>query len=527
MRFRGRRDQSVTRVKSLAASGVLLLAALLPAGSLLVFRIDRASDYVPRDPVSRCLFIAFALSTFLLAIFLGRARSHIRVLKTKEAEAIQHAEIDALSGLPNRLALERRLNAALAQATRDEPIALLLIDIDQFKVVNDTYGHQTGDRLIIGIAERIRRVVSAADCLSRIGGDEFALILSEMPGASHCTATAHRILDAMLAPFQIGDMEIYATLSAGVALSPRNGETPSILMAAADLALYRAKNEGRNRFAFFDKTMERQLVLGMRIEDDLRSAIRGEGLMLLYQPQMSGCGTRLCGLEALVRWNHPVLGVVSPEEFIPLAESRGLISQLGEWVLRRACRDARRWPSVRIGVNVSPVQFRNLGFVSMVKDIVDECGLDPERLELELTEGVLIQDADQAETVIIELRALGIRMGLDDFGSGYSSMIYLRRFAFDKIKIDKALLASSETKGEGAIILESIISLGHALGLTVTAEGVEHREQVEFLQKLGCDEMQGFFFSQPLTAEEIDMMISLDGWTEEKAAAVRARLSAA
>ena len=309
-----------------------------------------------------------------------------------------------------------------------------------------------------------------------------------------------------------------ATLSIGVALSPQDGDARSVLMAAADLALYRAKHEGRNRFAFFDKTMEQKLHLGMTIEDDLREAIRTNKLRILYQPQVTGSGERLCGLEALVRWKHPTLGHISPEEFIPIAESRGLITPLGEWVLRQACKDAKRWPGVRVAVNVSPVQFRNRGFVDMVQGIVEETGIEPQRLELELTEGVLIQDADQAEAVIMELRARGIRMGLDDFGSGYSSMIYLRRFAFDKIKIDKAMLATTETRGEGAIILESIISLGHALGLTVTAEGVEEQSQVDFLRKLGCDELQGYYFSEPLTADAIDTMLSLETWRRERVA---------
>jgi EAL domain-containing protein (putative c-di-GMP-specific phosphodiesterase class I) len=248
--------------------------------------------------------------------------------------------------------------------------------------------------------------------------------------------------------------------------------------------------------------------------DDLRHAIATDALTLLYQPLMAECGTRMQGLEALVRWYHPKLGEVSPEVFIPLAEQRGLIVPLGEWVLRRACRDARRWPNLRIAVNVSPVQFRQRDFVRTVQSIIAASGIDASRLDLELTEGVLIQDAEQAEAVIIDLRALGVRMGLDDFGSGYSSMIYLRRFAFDKIKIDRAFLETVEMSGESAIILESIVSLGHALGLTVTAEGVEHKEQVDFLRALGCDEMQGFYFAPPLTAEAIDERLSLESWTE-------------
>ncbi|WP_158811436.1 bifunctional diguanylate cyclase/phosphodiesterase [Beijerinckia sp. L45] len=513
-------------MKAIIAPCLLLIAALGPATSLMILRIDQNASFIPKDPVYRTLLTIFPLSTFLLAVLLVQARYRIRLLQAKEAEAVQSAGLDPLSKLPNRLSFDFLLETAMDRSTLELPIALFAIDIDHFKTINDTYGHQAGDQLIVGIAERIRRVIRDRDCLARVGGDEFSLMLAEVTSASQCAAMAHRLHDAMLAPFDTGDMQIFATLSIGVALSPQDGEARSVLMAAADLALYRAKHEGRNRFAFFDKTMEQKLHLDMTIEDDLREAIKADALTILYQPQISGSTGRLCGVEALVRWHHPRLGMISPEEFVPLAESRGLIGPLGEWVLRRACTDSRRWPSLRMAVNVSPVQFRNRGFVETVRLIIAESGIEPQRLELELTEGVLIQDADQAESVIMDLRAQGIRMGLDDFGSGYSSMIYLRRFAFDKIKIDKALLASMECSGEGAIIVDSIISLGHALGLTVTAEGVEQKDQVEFLQKLGCDELQGFYFSAPLPADEIDTMLSLEVWTQENAA-MNASVSAA
>jgi diguanylate cyclase (GGDEF)-like protein len=522
----GLRSITFAQVKAFIAPALLLVAALGPATSLILLRIDDTAAYIPRDPVFRGLLTIFPLSTFLLAIFLVQARYRIRLLKAKEAEALQSAGIDPLSKLPNRLFFDSMLESAMERSTIEAPIALFALDIDHFKTINDTYGHQAGDQLIVGIAERVRRIIRDRDCLARVGGDEFSLMLAEVTSVGQCAAMAHRIHDAMLAPFHTGDMQIFATLSIGVALSPQDGEARSVLMAAADLALYRAKHEGRNRFAFFDKTMEQKLHLDMTIEDDLRDAIKTNGLTILYQPQITGAEHRLCGVEALVRWHHPKLGMISPEEFIPLAESRGLIAPLGEWVLRQACSDSRRWPGLRIAVNVSPVQFRNRGFVEMVRSIIAESGIDPQRLELELTEGVLIQDADQAESVIMDLRAQGIRMGLDDFGSGYSSMIYLRRFAFDKIKIDKALLSSLETSGEGAIILDSIISLGHALGLTVTAEGVEQKDQVDFLQKLGCDELQGFYFSPALPADEIDTMLSLEIWNKESATA-DADLSAA
>ncbi len=512
------------RLGRMAAPATLMIGALLPATSLWMFRF--APSAFGADPASAFLLVAVPLSSFLLAVFLWRARFRIHHLEAKQAEAIQNAGLDPLSGLPNRLFFDKILESAIANATVDAPIALIVIDIDKFKSVNDSHGHLAGDKLIVGIAERIKRVIREGDCLARVGGDEFALLLTDI-AAAKCAATAHRLHDAMIAPFDLGRAQVNGTLSLGIALCPQDGDSRATLTQAADLALYRAKHEGRNRFAFFDKTMEQKLHLGMTIEDDLRKAIANDELTIYYQPLMAACGTRIQGLEALVRWTHHELGLMSPEEFIPVAESRGLIVPLGEWVLRRACADARRWPGLRMAVNVSPVQFRQRGFVDTVRKIIAASGIDPSRLDLELTEGVLIQDAEQAENVIMELRALGVRMGLDDFGSGYSSMIYLRRFAFDKIKIDRAFLETMEMSGEGAIILESIVSLGHALGLTVTAEGVEHREQVEFLQSLGCDEMQGYYFDPPLTADMIDERLSLARWREPDAAGKAAKARSA
>ena len=515
------------RAGSAAAPLSLLVCALMPAVSLYLFKLGPAAMPSLAHPAAPFLLVAFPLSSFLLAIFLWQARFRIHHLERKQAEALQFAGVDPLCGLPNRPSFDAVLETALARATAEAPVALIALDIDRFKSVNDSHGHAAGDRLITGVVERIRRIIREGDCLARVGGDEFALLLTDVGSGAKCAAMAHRLHDAMIAPFDLGRAQVHATLSAGIALCPQDGDDRATLTQAADLALYRAKHEGRNRFAFFDKTMEQKLHLGMTIEDDLRKAIASDALTILYQPLIAADGHRVQGLEALVRWHHPQLGMMPPEEFIPLAESRGLIVPLGEWVLRRACTDARRWPGLRIAVNVSPVQFRQRGFVDRVREIIATSGIEPGRVDLELTEGVLIQDAEQAEAVIMELRGLGVRMGLDDFGSGYSSMIYLRRFAFDKIKIDRAFLGSMETSGEGAIIMESIVSLGHALGLTVTAEGVEHKEQVEFLQRLGCDEMQGYYFAPPLTAEAVDAKLSLDAWREEAPASGARKRSAA
>ncbi len=509
---------SVERMRLVVPAGLLLVGAITPAFSLSILHQLPAVVAIPMVIV---LLVALPLACILLAVLLWQAHRRITVLEREQA-VTGTSGIDPLTTLPDRLRFDQVLEAAIASSGADAQVALIAIDIDRFKNVNDTHGHQAGDRLLVGIVERVRRAIRDGDCLARLGGDEFALILPKVDSAANCAATAHRIIDAMIPPFDLGPAQIYATLSLGIAMGPRDGESAATLFQAADLALYRAKHEGRNRFAFFDKTMEQKLHLGQTIEDDLRRAITDGELTIAYQPLIRARDERLQGVEALVRWEHPTLGLIPPEDFIPLAESRGLIVPLGDWVLRRACLDARRWPSLRIAVNVSPVQFRQRGFVEQVAAILAATGIDPARLDLELTEGVLIQDAEQAEDVIMNLRALGIRMGLDDFGSGYSSMIYLRRFAFDKVKIDRAFLQSLETSGEGAIILEYIISLGHALGLSVTAEGVEHSEQVEFLKTLGCDELQGYFYSPPLSAREIDERISLDAWTAAPAEPARA-----
>ena len=495
----------------LAAPSLLIASALLPAASLLYLRFE--SDALPAKSSVQALAIILPLATFLLVVFLWQARSRIRHLQAKERQASENGSLDPLSRLPNRPAFDRVLERAITDSSHEAPVALFIIDIDRFKSVNDGYGHQAGDRLIIGIAERIKRLVREGDCIARVGGDEFALMLVDTHGLAQCAAMAHRLHDALLAPIDVGNAHVSTTLSIGIALCPQDADTHTTLTAAADLALYRAKNEGRNRFALFDKTMERELRLGRTIEADMRRAIRDDELIVFYQPLMASCGTRMQGLEALVRWRHPERGLMSPEEFIPLAESRGLIVPLGEWVLRRACLDAKHWSGLRIAVNVSPIQFRQRGFVQKVKAILDQTGFDPSRLDLELTEGVLIQDEEQAQTVIMDLRSLGVRMGLDDFGSGYSSLIYLRRFAFDKIKIDRSFLQALEMTGEGAIMIEYIVTLGHALGLMVTAEGVEREDQVTFLQALGCDEMQGYYFSAPVPAEVIDERLSLATWT--------------
>jgi EAL domain-containing protein (putative c-di-GMP-specific phosphodiesterase class I) len=311
-------------------------------------------------------------------------------------------------------------------------------------------------------------------------------------------------------PFEIDGSCISASLSMGIAIAPDDASERADLMQVANLALFRAKREGRNRAAFYQPVMEQTWRRLKSIETELRDAITHEGLVLRYQPIVSTLTGRTVCVEALVRWQHPIEGLIAPDRFIGLAEDRGLILPLGEWVLRQACNDARDWPGLRVAVNVSPIQFRHPAFVATVGQILAETGLEPARLELELTEGVLVENEEEAYVAIAELRDRGVRMALDDFGTGYSSLIYLRRFSFDKIKIDRAFIEALEPTGESAILVDSVVRLGRALGLTVTAEGIETQEQRDFLSDLACDELQGYLMSRPLAKGDLGLFLQAE-----------------
>jgi diguanylate cyclase (GGDEF)-like protein len=462
----------------------------------------------------RALWFA-AILVFFAALFAAlvvyHSRRVARVLAESEARAQQLAGQDLLSGLPNRALFNQYLDAEIGRTARTgSAFALFYLDLDRFKEINDSFGHEAGDRLIKSATQRVGAILRGGDRLARLGGDEFAILQTEVRNPRDCEKLAKRILQEMTQPFDLGEQKVFVGMSIGIALHPHDAKDSQGLMRRADLALYRAKNEGRNRFCFFEQRMGEELRMRKTVEDELRAAIERDELIAQYQPIVSADGGKLVGAEALVRWRHPVHGLISPERFVGVAEDSGLILPLGEWMLRRACADARRWPDLYIAVNVSPIQFRHSGFAAAVERVLKETDMEPSRLELELTEGVIVKDADQAENAIIELRAKGVRLALDDFGIGYSSLIYLRRFAFDKIKIDKSFLQSMEMTGESAIILHSIVHLGRALGLTVTAEGIENEEQQRFLQALGCHELQGFLFSQPLDADELTRLVKND-----------------
>jgi diguanylate cyclase len=443
------------------------------------------------------------------ALFVLQMRRIAERLKESEERARHMASHDALSGLPNRLFFDGRLDEALAGVKdRSERHALFYLDLDRFKEINDTFGHEAGDQMIARLAQRVKKILPAADTFARLGGDEFAILCADIQGKGDVETRARRILDQFNEPFELGERKIIAAASIGIAIAPDHATTRIELAQLADIALYRAKHEGRNRYRVFEQSIGEEMRKRRAIEHGLRNAIDDDQMYVHYQPIYDADARRMVGVEALLRWKHPTLGAIEPGLLVSVAEERGLILRLGEWVLRRACRDAAAWPGIKVAVNVSPIQFRQRNFGAQVESVLAQTGFDPARLELELTEGVIVSDADQAEAVMTSLRGMGIRMALDDFGTGYSSLIYLRRFPFDKIKIDRSFLESVEATGESVVLIESVVNLGRALGLTVTAEGVETVEQMRLLQAIGCHEMQGFLFSKPVSASDISRLVA-------------------
>ncbi|MGL4729119.1 MAG: putative bifunctional diguanylate cyclase/phosphodiesterase, partial [Bosea sp. (in: a-proteobacteria)] len=473
-------------------------------------------DWTPGRPgdslFSSATKVFLAAMLFIATVFVWVIANlrHVAVEMALREEVIGRiAAYDELSGLHNRRSFDMQLGEHLERIQRnDSQIAVLLLDLDKFKPVNDLHGHKVGDELIRAVARRLRELVRGGDCVARLGGDEFAIIQTDVSNPRDAALMGQRILEALREPFVLGDVEANIGVSIGIALSPVDATERESLVRMADTALYQAKSEGRNRFSFFERDMDRSMQMSRIVAEDLRSAIENDELVLHYQPQMSANGQRVTGAEALVRWHHPVHGMIPPNDFIPIAEQRGLIVPLSQWVLRRACLDGLNWPELRIAVNVSPIDFRNADFVQNVSRILEETGFDPARLELELTEGVVVEDADAAEKAMVELHSRGISLALDDFGTGYSSLIYLRRFAFDKIKIDRSFLEYMETTGESAILVHSVVHLGRALGLRVCAEGVETGEQHRFLQAVGCHELQGYFFSRPVPAAAFTALLA-------------------
>jgi len=440
----------------------------------------------------------------------GWVATHEDITEQRRSEVkIEYmAHHDALTDLANRVLLNERLEHALgARIHREEIVAVHHLDLDQFKAVNDTFGHPAGDKLLKLVADRLRGIVRASDTIARMGGDEFVIVHAPIKDPSEATSLAEQIIRSISEPFDIDGHQAVIGASIGVAVGPGDGLRPDKLLRNADLALYRAKGDGRGVFRFFQPAMDLQMQTRRLMEQDLRKALPAAEFELYYQPVVNLASNEVSGFEALIRWNHPQHGLVSPGTFIPLAEEIGFIVPIGEWVIREACATAAKWPGdARVAVNISAVQFRNPGLMQVIVGALAASGLDPTRLEIEITETVLLQNKKATLAVLHQLRALGVRIALDDFGTGYSSLTYLQSFPFDKIKIDRSFVKDITENSGSLNIVRAVAALASGMGMTATAEGVETREQLDSITSEGCTEMQGFLFSKPLPAREIERL---------------------
>jgi diguanylate cyclase (GGDEF)-like protein len=429
--------------------------------------------------------------------------------RKKSAALIEHlSHHDTLTGLPNRNLFQDRLRQAMAFATRGRKRnALLVLDLDNFKDINDTLGHRAGDRLLQMVATRLTHCTRQIDTVARLGGNEFAIVCTELGHGNLVQHMAERIMEAMAKPFQIDDETIRTSSTIGIALFPHDTDDADQLIKFADMALYQAKAAGRNHYQFFDASMDEAVRRRKGLEADLRQAIENEAFTLLYQPQLRLSDGVIYGAEALVRWNHPDRGMISPADFIPLAESTGLIRELGHWVLRTACQQASTWaeaghPNIRMAVNLSAVEFMSDKLLRNVRAALDESGLPAQQLELEITESAVMADMEKAIAAMQGLREIGTRLAIDDFGTGFSSLAYLKRFPVQALKIDRSFVQEILLSTEDAAIAAAVISLGKSLNLEVIAEGVEEAEQAEHLRQAGCPFAQGYYFGRPVPADE-------------------------
>ena len=456
-------------------------------------------------------FVAVALGGFalLVGLVLRYMRRSAEEIRAGELQLRHLALHDPVCGLPNRIYFGERLETVINDVRAGgETAAVFYIDLDHFKDVNDTLGHHIGDELILNVTQRLSRIMRGEDLVARLGGDEFAIITHCESDSYSLQAIAGRIIAAVCAPYMISGHNIIIGASIGIAAIDRRARDSADILRYADMALYRAKNEGRNRACIYDAAMDADLSNRKLLEGDLLYAIQNDGLDAAYQPIMNSSGEKVIGVEALARWNHPTIGQIPPSQFIPIAEHSGLIIELGEWMLRRACLEGRAWPNLTIAVNVSPLQFRRSDFVEVVERILAETDFNANRLELELTESTLLGNLDTAELSMLRLKAIGVRFALDDFGTGYSSLLYLRRFPFDKLKIDSSFVGSIEKAPDAAAIVHAVVSLGRGLGMKVTAEGVETAEQHLFLRAAGVHSMQGYRFGKPGPASEINARLA-------------------
>jgi diguanylate cyclase (GGDEF)-like protein/PAS domain S-box-containing protein len=444
------------------------------------------------------------------------AQYDITAVMRYEAELEFQAKHDTLTGLANRNLLRERLTHAIADAERNGlPVWILFVDLDRFKFINDTLGHEAGDILLKTLAMRLQSVARDADTVARLGGDEFVLVLPEYTDDGPGLAVLQQIMDAVAQPLVLEQHEFFLTCSIGVAVYPNDGLTAEILTKHADIAMYRAKETGRNTFQFYTPSMNERTLDRLSIEADLRHALERQEFSLHYQPQINAMSGQIVGMEALIRWNHPLHGMIPPARFIGLAEEMGLIVPIGAWVISQACIQTKAWQQaglgdLRVAVNLSARQFTQKNLVQAIADVLHATGLEPRFLELELTESMVMNDVDNAITILRNLKGLGVHIAIDDFGTGYSSLSYLRRFPIDVLKIDQSFVNDLMVDADDAAIVVSIISLAHSLRLQVIAEGVENSDQLAFLRAHGCDQLQGYYFSKPISADGFERLLQAD-----------------
>ncbi|MBI5912318.1 MAG: EAL domain-containing protein [Betaproteobacteria bacterium] len=440
--------------------------------------------------------------------------SDVTDAKTHQDELARQANHDSLTGLPNRNLLRDRIDHTCARTRRyGDFAAVAFLDLDNFKLVNDSLGHSLGDHLLRAVAARLESSLRAMDTVARLGGDEFVLVLSDQKSEQSVSGELQRIVELFSQPFAVDGRDVFITASVGVALYPQDARDPESLMKSAELAMYRAKESGRNAYQLYTVEMQTRVTERLALESRLRRALEHGEFSLHYQPQVDLRSNRIFGCEALIRWTQADLGMVSPAKFIPLAEETGLIVPIGEWVLRTACRQCKIWqdaglPAVTVAVNISARQFREKNLLQLVATILAETGLAPSQLELEVTESVIMHDAQHVIAALQAFRDMGVRLSVDDFGTGYSSLSYLKRFPVDRLKIDQSFVRDLSTDADDAAIAQAIITLGHTMNLRVIAEGVETPEQLAFLRRNHCDEMQGYLLGKPMPADEFGKLLA-------------------
>jgi diguanylate cyclase (GGDEF)-like protein/PAS domain S-box-containing protein len=436
--------------------------------------------------------------------------SAARAMSLQMTYSAQH---DLVTNLPNRLLLSDRISQAISLARRQRrPLAVLFLDLDRFKTINDSLGHAAGDSLLQSVSKRLLASIRRSDTVSRQGGDEFVILLSEITHPEDAATSARQILHSLSAPHSVGGQDLHVLGSIGISLYPEDGEDAETLIKSADTAMYHAKESGRNTFQFFKQEMNLKAVDRQLLESSMNRALQREEFLLHYQPKVNLKSGAITGAEALLRWQHPERGLTFPDHFVPIAEECGLIVQIGRWVLRESCRQAREWqdaglPCKRVSVNVSAVEFRDKGFVEGVRAILAETGLEPRYLDLELTEGVLMDDVESTASVLHALKAMGVHLAVDDFGTGYSSLSYLRQFPIDVLKIDQSFIQQISADPYDSAIVSAIIDMGKNLNQRVIAEGVESHEQLAFLQARRCEEGQGYLFSRPVAAAQFAQLL--------------------